>query len=235
MTLPISIIIPTLNEEKYLPRLIQSIKNQSAQPLEIIVADADSKDNTKKIAEQLGCRVTKGGYLPKGRNNGAKIAKGEYLIFFDCDVLLPDGFLEKNFAEFTKRKLDICGTLLIPESDNLFDRIGAVICNDYYLLTEKIHPHIYGCCMWARKEFHDKIHGFDEEVFVAEDQDYVLRASKAGAKTDFLRSVKIIMSMRRFEEEGRIKALAKYMLMEFLLIFRGSIKKKIMNFEYGKH
>ena len=45
----ISIVIPTLNEEKYLPKLLVSIKKQHYKDYEIIVADAGSKDNTRKI------------------------------------------------------------------------------------------------------------------------------------------------------------------------------------------
>ena len=53
----LSIIIPTYNEEEYLPVLLESIKQQDFSDYEIIVADADSKDNTVKIAEEYGCIV----------------------------------------------------------------------------------------------------------------------------------------------------------------------------------
>ena len=48
----ISIVIPTLNEEKYLSKLLKSIKNQTFKDYEIIVSDNNSKDNTKKIAKK---------------------------------------------------------------------------------------------------------------------------------------------------------------------------------------
>ena len=54
----LSIIIPTYNEEEYLPLLLKSIKQQDFRDYEIIVADANSKDNTVKIAEEYGCIVT---------------------------------------------------------------------------------------------------------------------------------------------------------------------------------
>ena len=50
----LSIIIPTYNEEEYLPLLLESIKQQDFRDYEIIVADANSKDNTVKIAEEYG-------------------------------------------------------------------------------------------------------------------------------------------------------------------------------------
>ena len=51
----ISIIIPTYNEEEYLPVLLDSIKKQSYTDYEIIVADANSTDRTREIAEEYGC------------------------------------------------------------------------------------------------------------------------------------------------------------------------------------
>src|SRR6266702_7918120 len=96
----VSIVIPTLNEEKYLPRLLMSIREQTVPPAEVIVADADSIDKTKQIAKSFGCIVTKGGYLPTGRNNGAKLATSELILFLDADVMLPADFLQKTVKEF---------------------------------------------------------------------------------------------------------------------------------------
>ena len=50
----ISIIIPTYNEEEYLPKLLESIKSQDFTDYEIIVADAQSDDNTREIAKENG-------------------------------------------------------------------------------------------------------------------------------------------------------------------------------------
>lgn len=78
----LSIVIPTLNEEKHLSVLLESIKRQDVDNYEIIVADAGSRDNTKKIARKFGCKITKGGKPAAGRNAGAKKAKGSTLCFW---------------------------------------------------------------------------------------------------------------------------------------------------------
>ena len=101
----LSIIIPTWNEEKYLPRLLDCIRNQTYKNYEIIVADANSKDNTRKIAKKFGCRITNGGLPAVGRNNGAKIAKGYFLIFIDADVQIENDFLENSVNEINKKIL----------------------------------------------------------------------------------------------------------------------------------
>ena len=77
----LSIITPTLNEEKFLLVLLESIKNQSFNDLEIIVADAGSRDKTMEMAKSFGCQIVKGGLPAKGRNEGAKIAKAICFYF----------------------------------------------------------------------------------------------------------------------------------------------------------
>ena len=109
----ISIIIPTLNEEKYLPRLLKSICRQSFTDYEIIVSDGDSADRTKEIAESYGCKFIRSGVkgISVQRNVGAKLASGDILVFVDADCILPDrNFLSYVVNEFRGRKLDM-GTL----------------------------------------------------------------------------------------------------------------------------
>ena len=78
----LSIIIPTLNEENFLSWLLESIKRQDFPEREIIVADAGSEDKTVAIAKNYKATVVPGGLPAKGRNEGAKIAKGELFLFF---------------------------------------------------------------------------------------------------------------------------------------------------------
>ena len=122
----LSIIIPTKNEEYYLPKLLESIKRQDYKNYEIIVADAGSKDKTRDVARKSGCKVVKGGLPSIGRNNGAKYAKGELLLFLDADTVLPENFLKdlktiayetvlniksKSDEVWVKRYERICGWL----------------------------------------------------------------------------------------------------------------------------
>ena len=68
----ISIVIPTLNESEYLPKLLDSIKKQTFTDYEVIVADAGSKDGTVEAAEKEGALVGAGGMPGVGRNRGAR-------------------------------------------------------------------------------------------------------------------------------------------------------------------
>jgi glycosyltransferase involved in cell wall biosynthesis len=119
----LSIIIPALNEENYLPRLLDCLKKQSFKNYEIIVADADSRDKTREVAQTFGCKIVKGGLPAKGRNEGTKIARGDIILFLDADALLPEDFLEKTLKEFKERNLDIASFVLNPISEKKYPKI----------------------------------------------------------------------------------------------------------------
>ena len=110
----LSIIIPAKNEEKYLPLLLESIKSQNYKVFEVIVADNNSIDKTKKIAKKYNCKIIKGGLLDVAKNHGARTAKGDILLFLDADMILPPGFIKTALEEFKKRKLDLGGALVTP-------------------------------------------------------------------------------------------------------------------------
>ena len=103
----LSIIIPTYNEEEYLPVLLESIKKQSFTDYEIIIADANSTDKTREIAKEYGCIVIDGGLPAVGRNNGARIAQGEYLLFLDSDLELTDDYLRNVYTSLEWNTLEL--------------------------------------------------------------------------------------------------------------------------------
>ena len=138
----LSIIIPTLNEEDYLPWLLNSIKKQDFVDYEIIIADAGSKDKTLSIAKSYGCKIVPGGLPAKGRNEGAKAAKGDMLIFLDSDVLIPHSkFIENSLAEFKKKNLDIAIFPLSIIKGKSIDKIAVSVWNKWIILVQKVFPH----------------------------------------------------------------------------------------------
>ena len=102
----ISIIIPARNEETNIARLLESIQQQSSPPLETIVVNDGSTDNTASIASQLGARVIDVEALPDGwmgkpwacqqgahAANTANSATGDWLLFLDADLILEPSAL----------------------------------------------------------------------------------------------------------------------------------------------
>lgn len=234
MSLPVSIIIPTFNEAKDLPRLLQSIKNQTQPPSEVIVADAFSVDDTCKIAKSFGAEIVTGGLPAKARNAGAKIAASSILLFLDADVILPPTFLEQTYQEMQKKALDITSCFITPRSRLRLDKFLHHFANYYMRMTQKFHPHIPGCCIFVKKNLHQAIGGFDESLFMAEDHDYLKRAKKMG-RFSYLKLYKIPVSVRRLSAEGRIKIVLKYIAVELHLLFIGKIRKNIFDYKFGDH
>ena len=229
----LSIIIPTLNEENFLPLLLKSIKKQNFKDCEIIVADNNSTDKTIEIAKSYGCQVVQGGLPPKGRNEGAKVARGELLLFLDADVILLENSLEKFLKEFEKRKLCVATCLIKSQNKNLISKIYFnIIYNIAILLLEKIRPSAMSF-MLIEKDLHEKMNGFDEEIKFGEDIDYLTRAARIG-KFAILRSAKILASTRRFEQEGWLRAGSKYVFAHFIFLF-GPIKSDILKYRFGHY
>ncbi|MCB1191837.1 MAG: glycosyltransferase [Leptospiraceae bacterium] len=228
----ISIVIPTLNEEEFLPKLFESIKKQSFQDYEVIVADAGSKDKTTEVAEQNGAKVIPGGMPGAGRNRGAEVASGEFLFFLDADVILPEDFLEKTYNEMEERFLDLATCEFKPQSDLQLDKLLFKLANLTVKLNQTINPRAAGFCIFMTKRLFNRIGGFDESVKIAEDHDLVDRASKF-RPLRFLSSPYLTVSIRRLEKEGRFALIEKYFHVEMHLLTKGSIRDDIIEYEFG--
>ncbi|WP_116592036.1 MJ1255/VC2487 family glycosyltransferase [Methanobrevibacter thaueri] len=206
----ISIIIPTYNEEDYLPNLLDSIKRQNFDGYEVIVADANSTDRTREIAESYGCIVVDGGLPAVGRNNGARVAKGEYLLFLDSDLELTDDYLRNVLYEFRMEHLGIAITKMKPMSDKIEDKIFHDFANYFMIGVEKIKPHGAGCYgIITKKSLHDECGGFDESLTFGEDTDYIERLAEK-ERFRVLRNARIGVSTRRLEEEGIVTLIRQY-------------------------
>jgi len=230
----LSIVIPAKNEEKHLPKLLESIKSQTFTDYEIIVADAHSDDRTREIAESYGAKVVEGGMPGPGRNKGAVHATGEIIAFFDADVQLPSTrFLTDCVGEMDKKGLDVATCKVKPLSRRPVDRAMHEAYNAYAFATEKIKPHAPGFCILARRHVHHGIKGFDEEVVFAEDHDYVQRAAKQGHAFGILHSHPIAVSVRRLDKEGRLGIALKYLFGELHILTKGAHKEQPFEYEMG--
>jgi len=233
----ISIIIPTLNEENFLPLLIASIKKQSFSDYEIIVSDGGSKDNTKKIALENNCQFIEDSvhrHPSWQRNGGAALARGDILIFFDADTILQDGFLEKVVNEFKNKKLFGAGFYIKFNPNKPSYNIYSFLYNFFCYVRQYFAPASIGAGIMARKEAHDLIKGFDTEIYVAEDYDYCYRISRRG-KFRMIKSTKLLYSSRRLEKEGGLTVGLKWGFMALYTLFNFRIKKKIIKYDFGKY
>jgi len=230
----LSIIIPTLNEEKHLPRLLKSIKRQNFNDYEIIVADASSEDKTVEIAKDYGCKVVKGGLPATGRNNGARIAKGELFLFLDADVVLLEKTFGRILKEFNQRKLDIATFCLLPSRDN---KISKFLFTFFYnlpiLFLGEVLPHA-AMGILIRRDLFKQLKGFNEKIKLAEDHDLARRAKRLG-KYGILKATKLLVSDRRFKRDGWLKTGFKYLFCEGYMIFIGPVESDIFKYQFNHY
>ncbi|MBD3251750.1 glycosyltransferase, partial [Candidatus Uhrbacteria bacterium] len=169
----LSIIIPTLNEEEGLPSTFDAIDAQTLNDLEVIVADSfETTDRTKEVAKARGARIAPGGKVGPGRNRGAEHALSSILLFLDADTIFPSPeFLEKAVKEIEERELQVAAPDVLPLTKRWLDKMLFRLYNVYVRLLMQIFPHAPGFCLFATREAHDAIGGFDVEVPFAEDHD----------------------------------------------------------------
>jgi glycosyltransferase involved in cell wall biosynthesis len=208
----LSIIIPTLNEEKNITRLLKQITDQEIGDMyEILIADAGSKDKTCEIAKNFGARVVPGGLPAVGRNSGAKYAKGDILLFLDADLKLSPDLIKKTLAEFKERHLDVASYALYPQINNLL--LNKLTLNIFYNYPARVLRKIFpmgAMGIMVNKHIFEQIGGFDEKISLAEDHYFISQAAMIG-NFGLFREGTIYMPTRRFEKDGYIRTSLKYL------------------------
>ncbi len=228
----ISVIIPTLNEENYLPILLNDLNNQTYKDFEIIVADANSKDKTREIAKEFGCIIVDGGMPGIARNAGAKVANGNYLMFFDSDVSIKSDFLEKTFNEFQNRYLEICSCDFISDRKR-YDYLYTFY-NHYVRYVQYFKPVSGGAFIFTTKRLFNHLNGFDENITHCEDHDLISRASKL-VKFRLLNDVSVEVSSRRFLKTSFMDGLKSLIHAEVLKKIKGKITDDSIHYEFGNY
>ena len=105
----VSVIIPVYNAEKYLEECLDSLLRQTFTDMEIICVDDGSTDSSAEILKRfqekdrrIRVLFQENQYAGIARNNGMKIAQGEYLLFLDADDFFEDTLLEKIYSQGKK-------------------------------------------------------------------------------------------------------------------------------------
>ncbi|MFH1714145.1 MAG: glycosyltransferase [Candidatus Nealsonbacteria bacterium] len=230
----LSIIIPTLNEEKYLPVLLESVFKNSLDDFEIIIADNNSEDRTKEIAKIYGCKIVQGGLPAKGRNQGTLAARGDLLLFLDADIILANGFFEKSLKEFKERSLCVASYCLIPNTKNIALRRGFNVFYNWPIMASEKTLAYGAMAIMVKKEVFEKAGGFNEKINLAEDHHFVRQARKFG-KFGIIRSTHIIMTMRRFERDGYLNTFLKYFFCNLQMIFRMRATSGVFKYKFGHY
>lgn len=208
----LSIIIPTLNEEKRIKQTLERLRAGLSISNEIIVSDDLSDDKGVEVAKLYADKVVTMEKAPRVnagevRNRGAKVASGEFLVFVDCGCFIvdPQTFFTQALQDFEDKKvIAVSGNIeVMREIATLLDRtISAIINTGYRILNNVFHRGAaWGKFMMVRKEAFEAVRGFRPELVAGEDINFFYQLSKIG-RTYFDNRLIIFHPNRRAHQIG---------------------------------
>lgn len=206
----VSIIIPFYNEEKYLPKAVSSALGQSYMPIEIILVNDGSDDDSLSIAQSFADRnknvkliSTENKGLSHARNIGISTASGEYIVFLDSD----DELCENAVTTWSSKIQEHGADIVVGKFTMVNTQVGAMgitagwkgdggSCNGYegikaiyeYRITYTAWAKLYRASMARQLHF--------PEGYWFEDRPFLL--------SYFLKSKRIV-----FEDSSQLKVLSR--------------------------
>lgn len=166
-----SIIVPSFNEEFFLPRTLDALQSAMAAvslPGEIVVVDNNSTDHTGDVARRRGATVVfeATNQISRARNTGAGIARGRYLIFVDADTILSPDLLRLALNRLESGACAGGGAVVAPDRplEPLY-RLALGAWNRFSVRF-KIAA---GCFIFCSRAGFEAIDGFSQKVFVGEE------------------------------------------------------------------
>ena len=196
-----SIIVPVYNRPGEVKELLESLSAQTVKPFELLIIEDGSKERCDHLLDHYRSFFTINYYYKPNsgrsdtRNYGMERANGDYLLFFDSDVILPPFYFEK-LEEAMKK--DYCDCFGGPDAaDNSFSNMQKAVNHSMTgfwttggirggkAVMEKFCPRTFN--MGLSKEVYDKVGGFED--MMGEDIDLSLRIRKAGFSIRLIRDV----------------------------------------------
>lgn len=196
----VSIIIPVFNQWPYTEKCLKSIQQYTTYPHEIIIIDNGSKDETvKELTGNSAIKLLTNPHnlgFARACNQGAKIARGELLLFLNNDTIVTPDWLRSMVNLLTDSKIGVVGNKLLFPDTNRIQHAGVFLQNKlpghiYYNQPgnfsesniKKIYPAVTGACLLTRKILFLEVGGFDETYINGyEDVDYCLKIWEKGYK-----------------------------------------------------
>ena len=232
----ISVIIVNYNGKKLLENCLESLFKTDYNNFEVILVDNNSTDGsmefvTKNYPKIIVIKLDSNKGFAEPNNIGAKIAKGEYLLFLNNDTVTTTNFISEMVKVLEKdEKIAICQSLLLKPDGNIdssgdfIDKMGIVYNSKTKIDEIKEISSARGACMLIRKKIFDKLGGFDEKFFFSfEDVDLGWRSWILGYK------VVIVPNSIVYHDAG--KTSSKFKSEAAFHGLKNQLAMKITNFE----
>jgi len=159
----VSVVIPTYQEEAYIEDTLASIRNQTYEPIEIIVSDSSPEASaleTFEICAEYGARMTTS---PKknvscGRNIGTLSSTGDILVIMDADCIMAHDFVERLVGKLEQ------GAVMAHGVDIFYDTNWALNSGTLAWAIFKPNNYTTGRGVAIRREDYFDIGGYDENI-----------------------------------------------------------------------
>ncbi len=185
----VSVVIPAYRAARFVGAAVANARRQGIADVEIIVVDDGSDDGTAEAAEQAGARVIRQANAgpSAARNAGLRAAQGEWIAFQDADDLWPVGTLAR-----LKRKLETSGKeVVVGRTQNVKLGGGEVPDLRYDSPAATLAQICLPAALFRRRVF-ERVGVFNEEIRLAEDHEWFLRAREAGAQMEIEAEVTLV-------------------------------------------
>ena len=211
-----SVIIPTLNEEELLPRLLDQLTPELRRrfKVEVIISDGGSTDKTLALTKKYNCQVVEKleheqQTIGSARNKAAWRARGDILIFMDADGYWqnPWHFFSQVKHAFSDPRIT-AATVRVeigPPERTFKDQMWQGFFNNLFYFENKIGIGMgRGNCQIVRASSFRQAHGYNERLVAGEDYDLFRRLRQVG-RVKFFWPLVIYESPRRFRKLGYVK------------------------------
>jgi glycosyltransferase involved in cell wall biosynthesis len=177
----VSVVVPTRNSSRFIDACLRSIQAQTYTPIEIVVVDNNSTDDTKKIAERYASKVLNRGPERSAQvNYGVENARGEYVYKVDSDFVLEPTVV----SECVTRAKEGFDAVVVHNSPDV--RIGWIARIRKFEVDMYKYDITHSSARFVRREVFREIDGFDSAITAGEDYDFQNKLNRAGYRTGFI-------------------------------------------------
>jgi glycosyltransferase involved in cell wall biosynthesis len=217
----VSVVIPTLNAEAFLAEALESVLGQTYEPVEVIVVDGGSTDDTAAIARRYGARVIieRAGRQPGARNAGVRAARGSLVSFLDSDDLWSPRKLSTEVAHLEAH----------PELGYVLVRMQRVLMPgapwppgtpaDWF---DQPQPGTLPSAGLMRRSVLERVGPFDPRFPLGSDTEWQARAADAGVRWELLDDVLVRYRIHGANESYDNAAMKR----EMFALLRASVARK---------
>ena len=220
----VSIIIPVYNGAQYIAEALESIFQQDSASYEVIVVDDGSTDNTREVLKPYVNRIhyvyQENAGPPAARNEGIRLAQGEFIGFLDADDFFLPGSLAEQEAVFERSPeagAVLSGRRIVKQDGSPISDIEPWKWRKRIdLKALLLSLPIYLGSLIVRRAWIESLHGFDPHLRQAEDPDFFWRLALAGCRFAWLPKVTVAYRLHETNtsHDGRMALVYKKKLLE---------------------